>query len=140
MPAMRCANCQAVLPDAARFCASCGAPAGSDVETMGVSDMTQSSGGARTQRSAATAATPSSSGWLTSSDSISHGRFAPGVLFDGRYRIIGLLGRGGMGEVYRADDLRLGQPVALKLPPESLRHDPVRLAQFHNEVRTARQV
>jgi serine/threonine-protein kinase len=45
-----------------------------------------------------------------------------------------------MGEVYRADDLRLGQPVALKFLPENLRHDPVRLAQFHNEVRTARQV
>ena len=85
-------------------------------------------------------AAPPSSGWLTSSDSISHGRFAPGALFDARYRIIGLLGRGGMGEVYRADDMRLGQPVALKLLPEDLRHDPVRLAQFHNEVRTARQV
>jgi serine/threonine-protein kinase len=77
---------------------------------------------------------------LTSSDSISHGRFAPGAQFDGRYRIIGLLGLGGMGEVYRADDLRLGQPVALKFLPENLRNDPVRLAQFHNEVRTARQV
>ena len=82
----------------------------------------------------------SSSGWLTSSDSIDHGRFAPGSVLEDRYRIIGLLGRGGMGEVYRADDLRLGQPVALKFLPESLRDDPVRLAQFHNEVRTARQV
>jgi serine/threonine-protein kinase len=82
----------------------------------------------------------SSSGWLTASDSISHGRFAPGVILDERYRIIGLLGRGGMGEVYRADDLRLGQPVALKFLPEALRQDPTRLAQFHNEVRTARQV
>ncbi len=45
-----------------------------------------------------------------------------------------------MGEVYRADDLRLGQPVALKFLPEGIRNDPVRLAQFHNEVRTARQV
>ena len=45
-----------------------------------------------------------------------------------------------MGEVYRADDLRLGQPVALKFLPDAVGHDPVRLAQFHNEVRTARQV
>jgi serine/threonine-protein kinase len=86
------------------------------------------------------AAQKSDSGWLTSSDSISHGRFAPGTLLDGRYRIIGLLGKGGMGEVYRADDLRLGQPVALKFLPDGLRDEPVRLAQFHNEVRTARQV
>ncbi len=61
-------------------------------------------------------------------------------MLDGRYRMIGLLGRGGMGEVYRADDLRLGQPVALKFLPENLQRDPVRLAQLHNEVRTARQV
>jgi serine/threonine-protein kinase len=79
-------------------------------------------------------------GWLSSSGSIDHGRFTPGQMLDNRYRIVGLLGRGGMGEVYRADDLRLGQPVAIKLLPPSLAHDPSRLAQFHSEVRTARQV
>jgi hypothetical protein len=45
-----------------------------------------------------------------------------------------------MGEVYRADDLKLGQPVAMKFLPETLESDPVRLAQFHTEVRLARQV
>ena len=82
----------------------------------------------------------SDSGWLTSSGTIDHGRFGPGTILDGRYRILGLLGRGGMGEVYRADDLRLAQQVALKFLPLALSSDPGRLAQFHNEVRTARQV
>jgi serine/threonine-protein kinase len=86
------------------------------------------------------AATTTDTGWLSSSGSIDHGRFAPGAILDGRYRVLGLLGRGGMGEVYRADDLRLGQQVALKFLPAVLSRDPVRLAQFHNEVRTARQV
>jgi serine/threonine-protein kinase len=86
------------------------------------------------------AATTTDTGWLSSSGSIDHGRFAPGAILDSRYRVLGLLGRGGMGEVYRADDLRLGQQVALKFLPAVLSRDPVRLAQFHNEVRTARQV
>ena len=68
------------------------------------------------------------------------GRFAPGTLFAGRFRIVAPLGRGGMGEVYRADDLKLGQTVALKLLPDILWRDPARLAQFHNEVRVARTI
>jgi serine/threonine-protein kinase len=80
------------------------------------------------------------SGWLSSSDPSDAGRIPMGTVLAERYRVIGLLGRGGMGEVYRADDLRLGQPVALKFLPEGVADDPVRLAQFHNEVRIARQV
>ena len=68
------------------------------------------------------------------------GRFLPGTLVGGRYRMIGLLGRGGMGEVYRADDLKLGQPVALKFLPLDVESDPNRLERFLNEVRTSLRV
>jgi serine/threonine-protein kinase len=66
-------------------------------------------------------------------------RFTPGAIIAGRYRLVALLGRGGMGEVYRADDLTLDHPVALKFLPEGS-VDPAQLAQFHNELRIARQV
>ena len=68
------------------------------------------------------------------------GRFVPGTLLAGRYRIIALLGRGGMGEVYRATDLTLGQPVALKLLPPGAAQNQRLLERFHGEVRVARQV
>lgn len=48
-----------------------------------------------------------------SHDSIHNARFVPGTILNERYRIVGLLGKGGMGEVYRADDLKLGQPIAV---------------------------
>ncbi len=71
---------------------------------------------------------------------IDQARFIPGDIVADRYRIVGLLGRGGMGEVYRADDLKLHQPVALKFLAESLMTDGAALARFHREVSLARQV
>jgi serine/threonine-protein kinase len=67
-------------------------------------------------------------------------RFIPGQIVAGRYRIIAALGKGGMGEVYRADDLDLGQPVALKFLSQHLARNPTLPAYLYNEVRLARQV
>ncbi|HUP49298.1 MAG TPA: protein kinase, partial [Thermoanaerobaculia bacterium] len=57
-----------------------------------------------------------------------------------RYRIVALLGSGGMGEVYRAEDTKLGQQVALKFLPHHVGSDPARLERLYSEVRLGRQV
>ena len=57
-----------------------------------------------------------------------------------RFRIVALLGKGGMGEVYRADDVKLGQQVALKFLPVALASDAAKLDRLYSEVRLGRQV
>jgi serine/threonine protein kinase len=54
----------------------------------------------------------------------------------GAYEILGSIGTGGMGEVYRARDTTLGRDVAIKILPESFAADPDRLMRFEREART----
>src|SRR5438045_4606910 len=83
---------------------------------------------------------PNATGAYDASASTPAERFAPGAVLAGRYRIVAALGKGGMGEVWRADDLALGQPVALKFLPSHLADDPDRLTRFRKEVALARRV
>ena len=129
---MRCLHCGSEI-EAAAACPRCGAPSTSASQLP--------TGLATPSIAAAARRHPSSPvGRLASSESIDPGGFTPGTVLAERYRVIGLIGRGGMGEVYRADDLKLGQPVALKFLPDRLSSDKALLDRFFSEVRTARSV
>jgi serine/threonine-protein kinase len=121
----RCPTCSAVTAPDARFCGRCG---------HSLEDPSQF----ETTYRAPASPTPPHSG--SSPGRADDPGFAPGQVLLERYRIVAPLGRGGMGDVYRADDLKLGQPVALKFLPRRFGDDPARLERFHAEVRHARQV
>ena len=128
---MKCPRCRKEIPTAATSCAACG---------FSFDDATQPIDRPSTGKQVAEKPSGKVSTSGVSFDSIDDARFVPGTILADRYRIVGLLGKGGMGEVFRADDLKLGQPVALKFLPEHLLSDGAALARFHREVRVARQV
>src|SRR6266852_5431110 len=53
----------------------------------------------------------------------------------GAHQVVGLIGSGGMGEVYQARDTKLGRDVAIKVLPEAFAHDPQRLSRFQREAK-----
>jgi serine/threonine protein kinase len=111
---LRCPKCTRPVSAGDHFCPACGAPL----------------------------VTPTSAPTELSED-VAHPApraFTPGTMLAGRYRIVAFVGRGGMGEVYRADDLRLGEAVALKFLPEDVAGDPARRKRFDDEVRLARTI
>jgi len=127
--------CGTKVPENAKFCSSSGQATDSDTATTLVDQDSSFEGEtislrASTPRRLPSAPTPlrnpratGSPNPLASSDPVGGGRFTPGQILAERYRIVALAGRSGMAEVFCAEDLTVGQIVAMKFLPERLSRD-----------------
>jgi len=133
---VKCERCRGELPHGAPSCPACGAPRPGDTPA-GPTETSPPDGTAWTRTAL-----------REDGDGSAHSRLAaepgppiePGTEFANRYRILEYAGRGAMGEVYRAQDTKLGQVVALKFLRAQVGAEPRYLERLLNEVRTARQV
>jgi len=107
---MKCPRCQSDNPDSSRFCGSCAAPLGPVAPEA-----------------------PSLTRTLETPVSV----FKPGALIAGKYKILDEIGRGGMGVVYKAEDIKLKRSVALKFLPPHLMDSPELKERFLIEAQAA---
>jgi serine/threonine protein kinase/Tfp pilus assembly protein PilF len=113
---MKCPKCFSDNPDTKQFCADCGtqlSPAQGKAEAQALHTKTIE----------------------TPVEEITRG-----TMFAGRYEVIEELGRGGMGRVYRVEDKKVGQEVALKLIKPEIASDAKTLQRFRHELKTARMI
>lgn len=121
-PSVHCPHCNRSQSDHSKFCSDCGGSLSGKFHSMPT-----------IREPGPPAADPDSA-------PPQDGPLDAGQKIAGRYRIVSPLGRGGMGEVYRADDLQLGESAALKFLPPRVAADPVSLDHVRREVRIARGV
>ena len=107
----QCPKCKAENPDTQKFCGECAAPLQSSKD-IGVTKTIE-----------------------TSAE-----KFNRGTVFASRYEIIEELGKGGMGTVYKVDDTKIGQDIALKLIKPEIASDKKTIERFRNELKTTRMI
>lgn len=107
---MLCPRCQFTNPAGASHCRRCGVPLEPSIEALPFQTKT----------------------FLTPFK-----EFVPGEIFTGKYRVFEQLGPGGMGVVYKAEDLKLNRPLALKFLSAGLTQDPIHKKRFIQEAQTA---
>jgi len=110
---MKCPNCHANNPDTQKFCGECG--------------MSLTTFGEDQPAFTKTLETPVKD-------------LARGTKFTGRYEIIEELGRGGMGKVYRAEDTKINEEIAIKMIKPEISSDRKMIERFRNELKTARKI
>jgi serine/threonine protein kinase/tetratricopeptide (TPR) repeat protein len=150
---MICTHCHTVNPDDSQECAACGAPLPvmDHQERMDGADASASSQAHPDSQLINTVAMvvtpPKGPAWKASASANSPGlssgistTLAPGSQLGARYRIESLLGRGGMGTVYKAYDKELDRTVALKLLRSELIDDPVEMQRFKQELLLASKI
>src|SRR5213594_1564966 len=135
---MTCPRCGRPNPKAAAECAACGATLSPDIPTLtglGGGSALAAAGGNRTLTTSGVAS-PATGGYGFAPGI----RLAPGTLLGTRYEILAVLGEGGMGTVYKAQDRELRRLVALKVIRPEMASRPEILERFKREILLASQV